>query len=250
MAMQTTTVHHPPPPPIPHRRVPVDLGKQANLKTGNWLGGEAVYNSIRIPGHPSIPGYVNISTSDLLVHGQAKQSGSFAFVRVYDSGHEVPAYQPLTALAIFERAISGYDIATGQSSVDRAFVTVGPAQSSFREGNASVLFALVEGGREMIVNASTYDAVVAGESAPARHLLAELQAAVGGLGGGKLGVGNATASGGGGVDGLRGVGKGREPIHLRRRGGMVRGGGMGRHDVGGIEGDGFVRRRGLRDLGV
>lgn len=128
-------------------------------------------------------------------------------------------------------------------------MTVGPAQSSFREGNASVLFALVEGGRETVVNASTYDAVVAGESAPARHLLAELQAAVGGLGGGKLGVGNATASGGG-VDGLRGMGKGREPIHLRRRGGMVRGSRMRQDDVGGVEDNRFVRRRGLGDLGV
>jgi hypothetical protein len=34
-------------------------------------------------------GYVNLTTSDSIVHGQVKQAGKFSFVRVYDSGHEV-----------------------------------------------------------------------------------------------------------------------------------------------------------------
>ena len=106
-------------------------------KPGNWLGGEAVYDSL----HTGTPGYVNISTSDPLVHGQAKQIGSFAFARIYDAGHEVPYYQPLTALAIFERAINGYDIATGQTQVDREYVTEGEAKSTYREGNSTVHFS-------------------------------------------------------------------------------------------------------------
>ena len=101
---------------------------------GNWLGGEAVYNSLTT----ARPGYVNISTSDSTVHGQAKQSGSFAFARIYDSGHEVPYYQPLTALTIFDRAINGYDVATGQTHVDRQYATDGEAKSTYREGNASI----------------------------------------------------------------------------------------------------------------
>jgi len=36
-----------------------------------------------------------------------KQSGHFAFVRIYESGHEVPFYQPLASLEMFERAICG-----------------------------------------------------------------------------------------------------------------------------------------------
>lgn len=202
---------------------PNELTNPPAAKKGNWLGGEAVYNSLHVPGSPTTPGYVNISTSDLLVHGQARQSGAFAFVRIYDSGHEVPYYQPLTALAIFERAINGYDIATGQTRVDRNYVTVGPAVSSYREGNSSVMFRVVEGGGEVIVNASTYDSVVEGESKPERVLLEELEAAVQkqkdeGMGG----LGNGTGFGGV-LDGEKELGKQREPIHLRRREGKMRG---------------------------
>ena len=35
----------------------------------------------------SAAGYVNISTSDDIVHGQVKQSGAFSFVRIYESGY-------------------------------------------------------------------------------------------------------------------------------------------------------------------
>ena len=197
---------------------------------GNWLGGEAVYDSIRVPGL-STPGYVNISTSDLIVHGQAKQSGTFTFARIYDSGHEVPYYQPLTALAIFERAINGYDVATGQSQVDREYVTVGPAHSTYREGNATVKFALVENGAETIVDASTYDRVLQGESAPSRKLLAELVAK-------PIPKPNATAYGNS-FEGLKEHEEETEPIHLRKRGGKVRGEGLMRDDV---TGGGFLRR--------
>ena len=55
----------------------------------NWLGGEAVSNEIGQPGFATA-GYVDISTSDNVVHGQVKQSGAFSFVRIYESGHEVP----------------------------------------------------------------------------------------------------------------------------------------------------------------
>ena len=219
--MQTTTVH------TPHLNynIPTDQANKTNQ--GNWLGGEAVYNSIHIPGSPTA-GYVNISTSDLIVHGQAKQSGAFTFARIYDSGHEVPYYQPLIALTIFERAINGYDIATGLHQVDREYVTVGPSQSTYREGNATVKFALMESGGEAIVNASTYDEVLQGESAPARKLLAELEDVEEER--------NGTAYGSG-LDGLRESGEEKEPIHLRKRGGKGREGGLMREDV---TGEGYI----------
>lgn len=55
----------------------------------NWLGGEVVANEVGQPGFDSA-GYVDISTSDHVPHGQVKQSGAFSFVRIYESGHEVP----------------------------------------------------------------------------------------------------------------------------------------------------------------
>lgn len=206
----------------------------------NWLGGEAVYNSIRVPGY-STPGYVDISTSDLVVHGQAKQSGAFAFARIYESGHEVPYYQPLTALAIFERTIYRYDIATGEDLVNRGFVTVGPAESTFREGNATVKFALGESGGETIVDATTYENVVGGESAPSRQLLAELEA----VAKGKHAMANATAYGNV-LEVLKETGEEKDPIHVKKRGGKMRRGGLMRDDVTGVENDGFSRR-GLHD---
>lgn len=54
----------------------------------NWLGGQAVAEEIDAAGF-TCAGYANISTSDHVVHGQVKQAGKFAFVRIYESGHEV-----------------------------------------------------------------------------------------------------------------------------------------------------------------
>jgi len=67
-----------------------------------------------------------------------KQAGKFSFVRIYESGHEVPFYQPLVALSIFERAINGKDIATGSMATSAGFLTEGPKSSTYREGNSTI----------------------------------------------------------------------------------------------------------------
>ena len=142
--------------PVHNRTTPAN-----KADSGNWLGGEAVYDSLLTPGSPT-PGYINLTTADNLVHGQAKQSGLFTFVRVYDAGHEVPYYQPLTALNIFERVINRYDVATGQTMVGPDFVSVGEAKSTYREGNASVIFppgaAASEGGGGSVETYSSEEA--------------------------------------------------------------------------------------------
>ncbi|KAJ9298123.1 hypothetical protein DTO271G3_3728 [Paecilomyces variotii] len=106
----------------------------------NWLGGEAVAFSIHYPGFEKA-GYTNVSTSDGIVHGQVRQADKFAFVRVYESGHEVPFYQPVLALEMFKRVISGRDVATGMYSVGKSkegYRTVGEEKSTYREGNGTV----------------------------------------------------------------------------------------------------------------
>ncbi|KAK5150435.1 hypothetical protein LTS14_010125 [Recurvomyces mirabilis] len=103
----------------------------------NYIGGQVVAELVEAPGYGTA-GFENISTSDDIIHGQAKQSGNFAFVRIYESGHEVPFYQPVVALEMFERAINGQDIATGKESVWHGYKSVGPAESTFREGNATI----------------------------------------------------------------------------------------------------------------
>lgn len=111
----------------------------------NWLGGQAVAVEINAPGFDTA-GYTDILTSDAVVHGQVKQAGNFAFARIYYSGHEVPFYQPLLSLEMFERVINGKDVATGvhtMGSGGNYTGTVGTAESTFREGNATVQFAEV-----------------------------------------------------------------------------------------------------------
>ena len=46
------------------------------------LGGEVVSNEVEAPGFKDA-GYVNLTTSDGITHGQVRQSSSFSFVRIY-----------------------------------------------------------------------------------------------------------------------------------------------------------------------
>lgn len=112
--------------------------------TGNWIGNEAVTYEINAPGYSSA-GYTDIQTSDGIVHGQVKQAANFAFARIYEAGHEVPFYQPVLALEMFERGIQGLDIATGTTKVAKgsSYKTSGPAKSTYREGNSTVQFKVL-----------------------------------------------------------------------------------------------------------
>ena len=96
----------------------------------NWLGGQVVADAIGAPGYKDA-GFVNITTSDGIVHGQVRQSGLFSFVRIYEAGHEVPFYQPLVSLEIFERALAQTDIATGKVNVTCSYTTEGTPTSSY-----------------------------------------------------------------------------------------------------------------------
>ncbi|KAI0901605.1 carboxypeptidase S1 [Annulohypoxylon nitens] len=115
----------------------------------NWLGGEAVAEEIAAPGF-SKAGYVDMVTSDNVTHGQVKQAGKFSFTRIYESGHEVPFYQPLAALEYFERAIKGHDIQTGRAPVSADYTTKGTPKSTYRQGNATVQW-------EVLPANATYD---------------------------------------------------------------------------------------------
>lgn len=75
-----------------------------------------------------------------------KQSGKFAFLRIYESGHEVPYYQPIVSLEFFERAIKGKDIASGEETVKSNYKTNGTAKSTYREGNSTIQFDVIETG--------------------------------------------------------------------------------------------------------
>ncbi|KAL8992110.1 MAG: hypothetical protein Q9188_007656, partial [Gyalolechia gomerana] len=101
----------------------------------NWLGAEAVSLQIPYSGRSSFnaAGYAPIQTNASYTGGLVRQSGNFSFSRVFQAGHEIPAYQPETAYRIFNRAIFGQDIATGNSNITATenadYSTQGPSDS-------------------------------------------------------------------------------------------------------------------------
>lgn len=54
------------------------------------------------------------------------------------------------SLEMFDRAINGKDIATGRRTVKGGYKTSGPAKSTYREGNSTVQF-------EVVNSTSTYN---------------------------------------------------------------------------------------------
>ncbi|KAF2758678.1 alpha/beta-hydrolase [Pseudovirgaria hyperparasitica] len=99
----------------------------------NWFGGEAVSKAINYTNTEAFnaAGYAGIQVNDSYIGGQVRQYGNLSFSRVYEAGHEVPAYQPETALRIFERALFNMDIATGQinTAENANYGTEGPTST-------------------------------------------------------------------------------------------------------------------------
>lgn len=99
----------------------------------SWNGGEAVSLGVDYTRAKQFraAGYAPLQTNSSYVGGRVRQHGNFSFSRVFESGHEVPAYQPQTAYEIFQRAMFNKDIATGQvSTIDNdTYSSEGPAST-------------------------------------------------------------------------------------------------------------------------
>ena len=85
----------------------------------NWFGGEAVSLGAQWTHSTEFQaaGYTPFVV-DGVEYGETREYGNFSFTRIYESGHEVPYYQPIAALGFFKRAINGLDIPTGTKKVD------------------------------------------------------------------------------------------------------------------------------------
>jgi Serine carboxypeptidase len=84
----------------------------------NWIGGEAVSLAVPYSNQQQFKnaGYADIKVNESYVGGLVRQYGNFSFARIFQAGHEVPAYQPETAYEIFRRSMNNLDIATGNIS--------------------------------------------------------------------------------------------------------------------------------------
>ena len=70
---------------------------------------------------------------DGVEYGETREYGNFSFTRVYEAGHEVPYYQPLASLALFNRTINMFDIATGELKITEDYATNGTAKATHTE---------------------------------------------------------------------------------------------------------------------
>jgi hypothetical protein len=99
------------------------------------MGAENISLSASYPDASSFrsAGYAPIATNSSYQGGLVRQFNGFSFSRIFEAGHVADAYQPETVLRVFERAISGKDVATGETRL-----TAGGGQgSSSSSGYAS-----------------------------------------------------------------------------------------------------------------
>ncbi|EME45963.1 hypothetical protein DOTSEDRAFT_51568 [Dothistroma septosporum NZE10] len=100
-----------------------------------WTGGEAVSLNASWEKAEEFKkaGYAKLVV-DGREYGEVRQVGKFSFTRVWESGHEVPYFQPEAAFAIYNRSASGLDIATGTivTNGNGNYATEGPTNSTYR----------------------------------------------------------------------------------------------------------------------
>ncbi|KAK5999087.1 Serine carboxypeptidase B [Cladobotryum mycophilum] len=115
----------------------LDKGVRVTLYAGdadyacNWYGGEAVSLAVNYSQTANFhaAGYAPFLL-DGKEYGAVRQYGNFSFLRVYESGHQVPYFQPAASLAFFSRTLAGLDIATGLVPVTGTYATKGNATST------------------------------------------------------------------------------------------------------------------------
>jgi Serine carboxypeptidase len=81
-----------------------------------------------------------------------RQYGNFSFLRIYESGHEVPYYQPLASLEFFRRVLANKAITDGVSDVTGTYEAgngTGPgdnAQATHTETFEALQMTIGDGG--------------------------------------------------------------------------------------------------------
>ncbi|KAK5116401.1 hypothetical protein LTR62_007948 [Meristemomyces frigidus] len=105
----------------------------------NWFGGQAISLALNYTHSAEFAaaGYEPL-TYNGVEYGEVRQYGNFSFTRVYESGHEVPFYQPEGSLAIFNRSINHFNVADGTVPVTANLTSSGPANATHTESFVSL----------------------------------------------------------------------------------------------------------------
>lgn len=100
----------------------------------NWFGGQAISLALKYTHSAQFAaaGYQPL-TVDGVEYGEVRQYGNFSFARIYEAGHEVPFYQPVAALQVFNRTINNFNVADGTEVVMANSTSYGPANATHTE---------------------------------------------------------------------------------------------------------------------
>lgn len=118
----------------------IDTGVRVTMFHGdadyicNWFGGEAVSLQLNYTNAKEFraAGYTPFVV-DGVEYGEVREYGNFSFMRIYEAGHEVPYYQPVAALALFNRSINHFNLADGTMKVTANLTTHGTANATHTE---------------------------------------------------------------------------------------------------------------------
>jgi carboxypeptidase C (cathepsin A) len=103
----------------------------------NWLGGEAISLALAAIAPQPYPtnfpaaGYADLIVNSSYIGGAVRQYANLSFTRIYDAGHQVPAYQPETAFTLFTRIILGTELSTGQPIDLSTYRSSGPQSTTY-----------------------------------------------------------------------------------------------------------------------
>ena len=100
----------------------------------NWFGGQALSMSVNYKHAKEFreSGYVPFMV-DGTEYGEVRQYGNFSFLRMYESGHEVPYYQPKASLELFRRVLGNLVVADGSQPVTPDYETNGKPSATHTE---------------------------------------------------------------------------------------------------------------------
>ncbi|KAI4958711.1 hypothetical protein J4E86_004316 [Alternaria arbusti] len=122
----------------------------------NWFGGEAISLAMEYTHSDEFraAGYAPMLV-DGTEYGEVRQYGNFSFARVYEAGHEIPYYQPVAALAYFNRTLYHYDIATGEEKVTANLTSSGPANATHTQSFVPITSSIIQAFPSPIYPATT-----------------------------------------------------------------------------------------------
>ena len=100
----------------------------------NWFGGEAVSLALNYTNSAEFraTGYEPFCVDDV-EYGEVRQYGQLSFLRMYESGHEVPFYQPKASLEFFRRVLGDLVVADGSEALTSTYGTNGTAKATHTE---------------------------------------------------------------------------------------------------------------------